>query len=476
MEKVRMTSLERLVGEESVMTKMRIAFVCLFALSAVAFVQASDVDLNAVLYPDGIKVPVKFETTDRAPKAVLRGEVNVQKNQAKISVDWSKLEPALLFGGDMNCWVLWVVTPDGLATNLGELPVRESRSGKVDFATPQLQFAIMVTAEPSIVVRKPSDVVGFVSLPTKEKKAKNSTFSYSDFRTVYTARDRQSIATMKYEDKIPVDLAQARKAISLMDAYQAGKYAPKPATDARVALGQAEDAYADRVGSKKDVPQLCARTQVLVAEAVRAAAKVIDAEKAQAAEAKRLSEMAALQAETEAERDARLSVEASLAEVERQRQALEVDRAKLERERDELAKRLSGALNSVASTQRTGRGMVVSLSGEILFDTGKWELKADAKLSLAKLAGILLMMPEAKVAIEGYTDSTGTLETNEKLSRERANSVMTFLQSQGVAATRMTAQGLGPSNPVASNESAEGRAKNRRVEIIIPDSTSTSTS
>lgn len=454
------------------------AFVQVTVLLCVATAaQAAALDLNAVLYPEGKKIPLSFVTTDRAPKAKLAGNVTVQNNQAMITVEWSKLEPALLFGGDMNCWVLWAVTPDGLAANLGEVPVRENRSGKGNFATLHKNFAMMVTAEPSTVVNKPSEVVAFVSQPTTDKFAKNAAFKYSEFRSLYTARDHESIAELKYDDKIPVDLQQARKAIKLMDRVEAEKYAEPAARDARVALGQAEDAYAGRVGTKKDVPELSRRSTALVNEAVRAAVKEIDAQRLRDEEAARLSEFAALEAETEAERTARLETEAALADVERQRQQLEVDmgrlrsdRAQLQRERDALAQRLSNALGAVSNTVRTGRGLVVNLSGEILFDTGKSALKKDAELALAKLAGILLMIPDTKIMIEGHTDSTGSLQTNEKLSLERAASVREFLQSQGVGDGRMAAEGLGPSKPVDTNDTPEGRAKNRRVEIVVPES------
>ena len=80
---------------------------------------AADVTLNAVLYPDNEKTDLKFTTTERAPKAKLQGTVRPEQGQSWIEVQWTKLEPALLFGGDLNCWVLWTVTPDGTAQSLG---------------------------------------------------------------------------------------------------------------------------------------------------------------------------------------------------------------------------------------------------------------------------------------------------------------------------------------------------------------------
>ena len=436
---------------------------------------AADLTLNAVLYPDGQKTDVTFQTTDRAPKAKLTGTVRSQQGQSQIEISWSKLEPALLFGGDINCWVLWTITPDGTAQALGELPVRNDRSGDAKFSTPFKQFALVVTAEPLPVVRRLSELVAFVSLPSKEKLAKNSTFDFGAFRTG-TKRDNESIAGLEYKDKIPVELQQARKAIALMDRYEAEKYAQQSARDARVALGQAEDAYSGRVGKSKDVPELSLRTLALSSEAVRVALKQIDAQKVKDAEAKQLAALAEKQAETEAEKAARMKTEADLASVQAQQQALKIemariaaDREQIRQERDALAKRLSGALGTVSATERTARGLVVSLSGGILFETGKSDLKAGAKISLAKLSGILLMIPATNIQVEGHTDSTGTEEKNAKLSLDRASAVMDFMKAQGVDGTRMAAKGLAAAQPVASNDTPDGRAKNRRVEIVVPE-------
>jgi len=454
---------------------------------AVTAARAADVTLNSVFYPDEEKTFIAFDTTDRAPKAKVEAKVRPEAGQAWIDVDWSKLEPALLFGGDLTCWVLWAVTPDGVTENLGELPVRKDRSGSARFSTPHNNFAMMVTAEPLPIVRKPSDLVVFLARPSGSKLARNTPFPFGALRTGIK-RDQESIATLKYKDKTPIELHQAHKAVEIMDRYEAEKYASKPAQDARVALGQADDAYAGRVGKASDVPDLARRATTLASEAVRAAVKQIDAQKAQEQEAKRLSEMAALEAQSETERKARMETEAALQDVQKKRQALEADMARLQtdkakveadreqirRERDALAQRLSGALGAVSATERTGRGLVVSLSSGILFDVGKSKLKADAKVALSKLAGILLMIPDTNIEIEGHTDSTGSQEGNAKLSQERAAAVRDFLESQGVVAWRMAAtRGLGSSQPVDSNDTSEGRSKNRRVEIVVPEGRAT---
>ena len=150
--------------------------------------------------------------------------------------------------------------------------------------------------------------------------------------------------------------------------------------------------------------------------------------------------------------------------------SLEAEKKSVEAERDAISQRLSGALSTVADTQNTARGFVVNLS-DILFDTNKATLKTEATLALAKLTGVLSVFPKLNLRIEGYTDSTGTDEINNKLSRDRAAAVVEFLQSEGIAGARMTSEGYGSKFPVAGNDTKEGRAKNRRVEIVLAEGT-----
>src|SRR4029078_3257136 len=156
----------------------------------------------------------------------------------------------------------------------------------------------------------------------------------------------------------------------------------------------------------------------------------------------------------------RQQLAAEVTRVSAEKAQVENERQQMKSERDALAARLSGALGKVAATETTGRGLVVSLSGGVLFESGKSVLKNDAKVSLAKLSGILLMIPNTNLQVEGHTDSTGTEQTNTKLSQARADAVMKFLKSQGVDASRLSAKGMSAAHPVAPNETAECRAKN----------------
>jgi outer membrane protein OmpA-like peptidoglycan-associated protein len=104
---------------------------------------------------------------------------------------------------------------------------------------------------------------------------------------------------------------------------------------------------------------------------------------------------------------------------------------------------------------------------DILFDVNEATLKPEAQVVLAKLAGILLIMPDQRATIEGHTDSTGSADYNLDLSERRANSVRHFLRSQGLDPGRLQAVGYGMQQPVADNSTSEGRGRNRRVEIVI---------
>jgi outer membrane protein OmpA-like peptidoglycan-associated protein len=104
---------------------------------------------------------------------------------------------------------------------------------------------------------------------------------------------------------------------------------------------------------------------------------------------------------------------------------------------------------------------------DVLFDTAKYTLRSGAREKLAKVSGIVLSHPGLKLAVEGHTDSVGGDEYNQTLSEERAASVRDYLVSQGIPATSITARGFGKTMPVVSNDTAEGRQRNRRVELVV---------
>jgi outer membrane protein OmpA-like peptidoglycan-associated protein len=125
-------------------------------------------------------------------------------------------------------------------------------------------------------------------------------------------------------------------------------------------------------------------------------------------------------------------------------------------------------LAKFASVKQEARGMVITLSGAVLFTSAKSDLSPGAQLKLNDVANALTKEdPVSKMVVEGHTDSQGSAASNQELSQRRAQSVRDYLVTRGIAGDRISAQGFGSSRSVADNTSAEGRANNRRVEIVV---------
>jgi outer membrane protein OmpA-like peptidoglycan-associated protein len=120
----------------------------------------------------------------------------------------------------------------------------------------------------------------------------------------------------------------------------------------------------------------------------------------------------------------------------------------------------------VLATRDTARGLIANMS-DVLFKTGSFELLGTARERLAKVSGIVLAYPSLHLAVEGHTDSVGTDDYNQQLSEKRATSVRDYLVQQGIASDAIVASGFGKTSPVASNDTSEGRAQNRRVELVL---------
>ncbi len=189
---------------------------------------------------------------------------------------------------------------------------------------------------------------------------------------------------------------------------------------------------------------------------------------------------------------ARATAEARAADQQRQALASQLDQARLEartREADAAKSEVAtarmeadAARQDAASAQaqnvqlqqeieamhmrETDRGLVLTL-GDVLFATGRADLKSGAVMDLDRLATFMGRYPDRSITIEGHTDSVGSEDYNLGLSQRRAESVRSYLMRQGVDATRVTTHGMGESVPVAPNDTASGRQQNRRVEIIV---------
>jgi outer membrane protein OmpA-like peptidoglycan-associated protein len=139
---------------------------------------------------------------------------------------------------------------------------------------------------------------------------------------------------------------------------------------------------------------------------------------------------------------------------------------RIRNEKIAMRAQLSQQLNAILQTRDSARGLVVNMS-DLLFDTGKFSLKAGTREKLAKVAGILIAYPGLAIEVGGYTDNVGGDEMNQKLSENRAGAVRDYVVAQGVATASVTSKGFGSTSPVGSNDIASGRQENRRVELVV---------
>lgn len=173
-------------------------------------------------------------------------------------------------------------------------------------------------------------------------------------------------------------------------------------------------------------------------------------------------------AQTKAELEA---TKAALANQQAQTQMTAAQLEQEKKQREEAEKKAAQAnadLARIAAVKTEDRGTVITLSGSVLFASNKYELLPAAQAKLNQVADALLQNdPDSTFTVEGHTDSQGKAALNQTLSENRARAVRDYLVSHGIAADRITSTGLGSNRPVADNTSAEGRANNRRVEIVI---------
>jgi outer membrane protein OmpA-like peptidoglycan-associated protein len=439
---------------------------------------AAEVGLTSVLYPENSQVKLPISGTQRAAAATISGTVKYGSGQSAITLDYKQLQPAVLFGGDIVAYTVWAISPDGATENLGGIGNDGSDKGNLAYQTPSRNFALIITAEPIVSVRAPGELVVWFSGTPSAKNVTLTAFTYAGLseRDGYISRDNESIVGMTYtpEKNRSLQLIQAEKAGELMDRFEAAKFDKTGYDGAMAALAEAQELK----GTKQvDAAQ---RSLVMAGQTLSQTVRMMEAEKKAAAQAQAAAEKqalagdsAALAAELGSTNEKLAQTEARLA---RTQSELETTRAQLKRvgaqassinaQRMAMKEQLAAAMGQMATNSETDRGHVVSLSGTA-FASGQSALTTDAKYVLAKLAGLLLTKPKMKLALEGHTDSTGKEEFNRKLSLDRANAVKMFLSEMGVAAGSMTAEGFGPDKPIAPNDTAGGRAKNRRVDIVL---------
>jgi outer membrane protein OmpA-like peptidoglycan-associated protein len=340
--------------------------------------------------------------------------------------------------------------------------------------------------------------------------------------------DPSQLPSQTADKNTPLELLEAENAVAIARATGADKYAADSLQKAQDFLTNAQNAYRNKEDSKnivtaaksaeqtaedarlitirKKADEQQAREREQQQERITAAQQQAQQQQQAAEQAQQTAEQARLQAQqteqqrqqAEAERQAALqakqqadaaaqqaALERQQAEAARQQalaqqqqlaqqaqqaqmQAQQAEQGRLQAERQvqETRDRLTQQLNQVLQTRQTARGLIVNMN-DVLFDTGKATLKPGARERLARVAGIILAYPDLKLEIDGYTDSTGTPEFNRDLSQRRADTVRSFLATQGVHDNNIITHGFGEEDPVASNNTASGRQLNRRVELVV---------
>jgi outer membrane protein OmpA-like peptidoglycan-associated protein len=433
---------------------------------------------------------IGFEGTSLLPRAKGRATVDNGKGNATIDARFEGLPPANTFGPEYLTYVLWAITPDGRPSSLGEV-LPDGNKASVRLTTSMQSFGLIVTAEPYFAVTMPSDVVVLQNVVLHDKTAGVVTpiDAHTSLlpRGIYTKIAAGKVLNpITRNNKSPLDLYEAINAVQIAEAAGANQYAPDILARAKELLSNAQDLDQRKKDRKQEIT--FARAAVQTAEDARLVtlrkiqAEQLAAEQADqkarrdaanaAAEKSRLeaqqSQVAEQQAQLQAQREAaqRAAAEADAQRAQAAQQTAEQQAAAARAREAQLREQLRQQLNSILQTRETPRGLVVNLS-DVLFATGRYDLKQDTQLKLARIAGIFLAHPDLRVQVEGYTDNVGGEQYNQKLSEQRANTVQSFLISQGLSPQNVSAIGYGMANPVADNSTAAGRQQNRRVEMIV---------
>src|SRR6202167_4019590 len=464
---------------------------------------------------------VDFAGTDLMPGA--NGEAHVNSKRGSISIDayFGSLQRPTTFGNEYLTYVLWAISPEGRAVNLGEVLVGDNDRSKLHVTTDLQAFALIVTAEPYYAVRQPSNAVVLENVVRDDTKGTTEAVNAK-----YELMERGGYIPTGYKfdpvvlnAKLPLEFFEARNALRIAQSEGAEQYAPDSYQHAvelmnkadgyaidkhmdrkpliavsREAVQTAEDARAIAV-KKEDEMRLAderqnsadtqAQTQAQADDAMRqkrqaqaaAARAQADSASDQAARAQAQTDAANAQAATAkaqsdmADNQAASATALSAAQADAEQSRLAAQQAQLaaqQADTDKAAMRakLSEQLNSILQTRDSARGLIVSMS-DVLFDTGKFSLKSGAREKLAKVAGILLAYPGLNIEVGGYTDNVGGDAMNQTLSENRAASVRDYLVQEGVATNSVSAKGFGNTLPVASNDSSAGRQQNRRVELLV---------
>jgi outer membrane protein OmpA-like peptidoglycan-associated protein len=459
----------------------------------------------------GGSTTVDIKGTSLMPEVNGKAKVEGKNGRLQINVELSRLGPPSRVGPQFLTYVLWAITPEGRAQNLGEIVPDGNGKTSLDVTTDLQAFGLIVTAEPYFSVTRPSTDVVAENIIRQETKgfeeAIDARFDMLEGGEYTVDMPATQLPSTTADPKTPLTLLEARNAVAIAKAAGAEHYAADSLQKAEDYLARAEDYLRRKQGKtpigtaargatqmaedariltlrRKEQERIANERQAMLdrqraaeadarasadAEAKARAQAEEDARRRAQAEADRTAaekaqaEAQSQQAQSDAARAAAMADQQKAeAEAERQRQAA----AEAIRQKEEQRQRLLNQLNQVLETRDTDRGLVVSMP-DVLFDSGSYTLKPAARERLARISGIVLAYPDLKLEIEGHTDSVGSDSYNQTLSEKRAASVRDYLVNNGVSINNVIARGFGKTRPVADNSTAKGRQLNRRVEMIV---------
>jgi outer membrane protein OmpA-like peptidoglycan-associated protein len=467
---------------------------------------------------------IDFQGTDLMQGASGEAIVESKRGTMEIKAEFNGLDKPTSFGTEYLTYVMWAISPEGRAMNLGEVLVGDNHRSKLDVTTDLQAFALIVTAEPYYAVRHPSNVV------IAENEIRPDTVGTSEaVDAKYELIDRGGYIPTGYhfdpvvlDSKLPLEFFEARNALRIAQSAGAENYAASSYEKAASQMKQADDLATVRHVDKKSLIAESREVVQTADDAREIAVKRIDSDRMNADKDAEAAKLADARATSKSEEQGRMDAEAAtadansrradadkaaaeaqqqqlsaLAESEQSRAAAvdanqaaadaqqgqrnaeaESEQSRLAaatadqqlkqavQDREDLRAKLLQQFNLIFATRDTARGLIVNLS-DVLFDTGKSTLRPGAREKLAKISGIILAYPDLRLAIEGNTDSVGSDAMNQQLSEDRAGSVRDYLAKENIPMTSMTSHGFGKTQPVASNDTAEGRQQNRRVELVV---------
>jgi len=421
-----------------------------------------------VRFDESSRSVVNLIGTPTVPEAKGIVKVTTKAGQSGLAIDIKQLPSPQKFGPFFTSYVLWLVLPEGpVVQRLLSVPPGKAKS--LQTSVPSQRFGLIVTAEPYPVVTLPSNKIALTLALSENRRGLSTTSEVPidvDPGLLYTP---ERLSTITHGNP-PLPVLGARISVDLARRSDAETFAGPQLQRAIAKLAEVEAIWPGKLKKEKAWSALALETSRLGHEArmlaVRGAEEArLAAEQEAQQQAIYESEAAALQAQRQAEQ-AQRDAEAAQRDAEQARLAEEETRQRVA----EAKAKLQASLSAIMSTRREARGLVVNLS-DVQFDFGKADLRQDARESLAKVAGVLLGYPlPAQLTIEGHTDAVGSDEFNMKLSQSRADAVHDYLVQSGISTNMIVStRGYGKTRPVASNDTEEGRSRNRRVEIIIDD-------